>query len=82
LYSVTSTHVLLRPFGSEESGAKLYYVLTSRDFSVHGEVRRMNIMKAGLVDWLKEVQVSVMLRDLLGIPDSTAVVCMWGWQYR
>ena len=49
---------------------------------VHGEVRRRNIMKAGLVDWLKEVRVYVMLRDLLGVPGSAAVVCMWGRQHR
>jgi hypothetical protein len=73
---------LFRPFGSGGSAAKLYSVLTSGDFLVHGEVRRRNIMKAGLVDWLKEVRVSVMLRDLLGVPGSAAVVCMWGRQHR
>ena len=73
---------LFRPFGSGGSVAKLYSVLTSGDFLVHGEVRRRNIMKAGLVDWLKEVRVSVMLRDLLGVPGSAAVVCIWARQHK
>ena len=73
---------LFRPFGSGGSGVKLYSVFTSGDFLVHGEVRRRNIMKAGLVVWLKEVRVSVMLRDLLGVPGSASVVCRWGRHHR
>jgi hypothetical protein len=56
-------------------------MLTSGDFLVHDKVRRRNIMKAGLVDWLKELRVSVRLRDLFGVPGSAAVVCMWGRQH-
>jgi hypothetical protein len=56
--------------------------LTSGDFLVYGEVRRRNIMKAGLVGWLKEVRVSVVLRDLLGVSGSAAVVCIWRRQHR
>jgi hypothetical protein len=41
---------LFRSFVSGGSNAKLHYVLTSGDFLVHGEVRRRNIMKTGLVD--------------------------------
>ncbi len=48
---------------------------------VHGEVRRRNITKAGLVDWLKEVRVFMMLRDLLGVSASAAVICMWRRQH-
>jgi hypothetical protein len=57
---------------------KIYSMLTSSDFLVHDEVRRMNIMKAVLVDLLKEVQVSALLRDLIDVPGSAALVCKWG----
>jgi hypothetical protein len=33
-----------------------------------------NIMKARLNDWLREVQVCALLRDLLGVPDFAAAV--------
>jgi hypothetical protein len=39
-------------------------VLEIGDFLVHGDVRRRNIMKAGLMVWLKDVRVSVMAERL------------------
>jgi hypothetical protein len=39
-----------------------------------GKFRRRNIIKVGLEDKLKEVQVSAMLRDLLDVPGFKTVV--------
>ena len=60
--------LLFRPFGSGGSGAKLCTVLPASDFLIHGDVSDGEFHDGRIAGLAMEVQVSVLLRDLLGVP--------------
>lgn len=74
--------LLLGPFGSIGSGAKLYYVLPSDDILVHGEIRSGECHEGRIEKLAMEVLVSVLLRGLLGVLDVATTLCKWGQQHR
>jgi hypothetical protein len=66
---------LFRSFGSGGSGVKLYSLLPSSDFLIHGEDKQAeNIMKVGFGGIPMEFRVSTLLRDLLGVLGVAAIV--------
>ena len=73
--------LLFQPFGSGGSGAKLCSLLPSGDILVHGEVRGGEYHDGRIGGLAMEVRVSVLLRDLLGVPGFAAAVCKWGRQH-
>jgi hypothetical protein len=67
----TSYYILLfRPFGYEGSGVKLGSVLPANDFLIHGEVGDGEFYEDRIGGLTMEVRVSMLLRDLLGVPVS------------
>ena len=74
--------LLFRPFGSGGSGAKLGSVLPASDILVHGEVSDGEFHEGRIGGLAMEVRVSMLLRDLLGVPVSQQQYVCGGRQHR
>ena len=62
--------LLFRPFGSGGSGAKLCFLLPASDILVQDDVSNGEYHEGGIGGLATEVQDSVLLRCLLGVPVS------------